>query len=173
MDPKDFYGDYLNCLKTIVSLIDKGEADQNQIEQNKRDTENDIDKKYNNLLSNIAQAKMSVRNQYKSVWESCTNMLVSFKKPQDQRPEATTLTWEAAIKIQDEKACVIRDWFSARRTQALIEKERLLREREEIKRKQELKEQIESQKKAEIEKQQRAEAAAAIIEQMKRRHKRK
>ena len=35
MDPKDFYGDYLNCLKTIVSLIDKGEADQNQIEQNK------------------------------------------------------------------------------------------------------------------------------------------
>ena len=66
MDAKDLYGDYLNCLKTIVSLIDKGEADQNQIEQIKRDTENDIDKKYNNLLSNIVQAKRQLETNTKA-----------------------------------------------------------------------------------------------------------
>ena len=110
-----------------------------------------------------------MKEQYQSVWESCTRD-AGIRRPQDQRPAATDLPWKETVRIQEQAASAIRNWFSLRTQQAFIERQKKIRE-EAVKKAAIAAAQAENEKrKAEEAARAEKERAEALIESMKRKY---
>lgn len=164
------YDNYLDSLIEIIDCIENGADSQNVIAQEERNNISVFEKKYMKAVEEIKKAKQTVQDQYISVWESCTET-EGLQRPRDQRPVATNLKWIEAVKLQEQAASRIREWFEDKTRRAILEREKKLQEDAIIKAKKALEE---AEKKRRMEKE-AAEAekkrAERLIEEMKQRHK--
>ena len=172
MAANQLYDDYLSSLLSIVEQVEKEAALQGSIAQEERNSISEIEKNYMQLTETLRNAHNTVQKQYKSVWESCSQR-EGLKRPSDQHPASTELSWNEAVSLQEKAADKIRKWFDEKTRQAVLEKQKQLRE-------------IAAQKAAEAAaiaeaERKKAEEAArldrekgeALIEELKRKHKKK
>ena len=117
------YQAYLNCLIEIVERLGTEAASQGAIAQNERNTVSEIENKYMRYSEELQRAKKTIQDQYGSIWESCTQQ-AGLKRPRDQRPMPTNLSWKEAIRIQEKAAIKIREWFTLKAQQAFIDRQR-------------------------------------------------
>ena len=114
-------------------------------------------------------ARKTVQEQYRSVWESCTQN-AGLKRPSDQRPVATNLSWQEAVRIQEQAASRIRDWFTLKTRQAFIERQKRIQEDEARKAAIAAAQAEEAKRRAEETARIERERGEALIEAMKRKH---
>lgn len=123
------YEKYTKYLLAITEQIQIESESKESIAKAERNTVSSVENQYNSVLKELNQALKMVRAQYQSVWESCTSNL-GIKRPPDQRPLHTNLSWKEAVKIQEQEAAVIRSWFTKKSEEALLEhKKRVLEEK--------------------------------------------
>ncbi len=121
------YQAYLNCLIEIVEQLGAEAASQSTIAQNERDAVSAFENKYMQDSEELLRAKKTIRDQYISAWESCTQQ-AGLKRPRDLRPVPTNLSWNEAVRIQEKAAAKIRNWFALRTQRAFIDRQRKVRE---------------------------------------------
>lgn len=123
------YESYLNSLLDISEQIQNEETSKSTIDQKERNAVSNIENDYLLLSEELQNAKNAVSAQYKSVWESCTKN-AGLKIPQEQRPAATSLSWKEAVRVQEQAASKIQDWFTMKSQRAILERQKKLREEE-------------------------------------------
>ena len=171
MDAGAIYETYLQSLLSITEQIGKEEVSQDAIAQQERSSVAEIENRYMQISEELDAARQTVQKQYRSVWESCTQN-AGLRRPQEQRPAATNLTWKEAVHIQEQAAFKIRDWFTLRTQEAFLERQRKV-QAEEARRAAEEKAQAEAaRRKKEEEARAEKERGEALIEAMKRKHRR-
>lgn len=163
------YESYLNCLIEIVEQLGNEAASQGTNAQNERNTVSEIENKYMQYSEELQQAKKIVQDQYGSVWESCTQH-TGLKRPCDQRPAPTDLSWKEAVRIQEQAASKISDWFTLKSQQAVIDRQNKIREEAAKKAAIAAAQAEAARKRAEEEAQAERECGEALIEAMKRKH---
>ena len=129
MEYSSAYQSYLNNLLELTDHLHGEEDSQGEIARDERKTVADIESRYMRISDELQQAKKAVREQYQSVWESCVQS-AGLKKPRDQRPAVTPLGWKEAVQLQEQAAKRIKDWFTVKAQQAVIERQKKLREDE-------------------------------------------
>lgn len=163
------YEKYSNCLVKIIDQLDSESLSQEKVAQSERNAVSTIENQYMTIFDELQQAQKAVQEQYQSVWESCTRD-AGIRRPQDQRPAATDLPWKETVRIQEQAASAIRNWFSLRTQQAFIERQKKIRE-EAVKKAAIAAAQAENEKrKAEEAARAEKERAEALIESMKRKY---
>lgn len=168
MNAKASYEAYLKSLNEIIGQIGGEESSQGSIDSEERKAVAEIDKKYMHYAEELDNAMKAVRQQYRSVWESCTQ-IEGMRIPGDQRPAQTDLTWKQAVQIQEKAAAPIREWFDAKSRQAVAARQKRMKEEEAKRIAAEKVRAEEAKKKAEEEKKRRKDKAASLVEEMKRR----
>lgn len=169
MDVCSAYETYRNCLLAIVDQLGEEAISQGEISQNERDAVSEIENSFMQRSGELQEARSVVQKQYRSVWESCTQS-VGLKRPRDQRPSPTNLPWKEAVRIQEQRAAEIRDWFAVKSQQAVVDRQKKARE-EAAKRAAIAAAQAEEQRRRE-EEAARAEKrrAETLVEEMKRKY---
>ena len=163
------YEKYLNCLVEIIDQLRSESLSQEKVAQSERNAVSTIEKQYMTISDELRQAQKAVQEQYQSVWESCTRD-AGIRRPRDQRPTATDLPWKEAVRIQEQAASAIRNWFSMRTRQAFIERQKKVRE-EAAKKAAMAAAQAENEKrKAEEAARVEKERAEALVESLKRKY---
>ena len=171
MDACTSYKAYYDCLIEIIELLGNEAASQGDVAQNERNMVSEIENRYMQISEELDAARQTVQKQYRSVWESCTQN-AGLRRPQEQRPAATNLTWKEAVHIQEQAAFKIRDWFTLRTQEAFLERQRKV-QAEEARRAAEAEAQAEAaRRKKEEEARAEKERGEALIEAMKRKHRR-
>ena len=156
------YEKYSNCLVEIIDQLRSESLSQEKVAQSERNAVSTIENQYMAISDELQQAHRAVREQYQSVWESCTRN-AGIRRPQDQRPAATDLPWKQA-------ASSIRNWFSMQTQQAFIERQKKVRE-EAAKKAAMAAAQAENEKrKAEEAARAEKERAEALVESLKRKY---
>ena len=92
------YEKYSNCLVEIIDQLRSESLSQEKVAQSERNAVSTIENQYMAISDELQQAQRTVREQYQSVWESCTRN-TGIRRPQDQRPAATDLPWKEAVRI--------------------------------------------------------------------------
>ena len=121
------YEKYANCLVEIIDQLRSESLSQEKVAQSERNAVSTIENQYMAISDELQQAQKAVQEQYQSVWESCTRN-AGIRRPPDQRPVATDLPWKEAVRVQEQAASSIRDWFSMQTQQAFIERQKKVRE---------------------------------------------
>lgn len=169
METKSIYESYLSSLTEIVEQIGNDAASKDKIAQEERNSISEIEKKFMHLSEELNGAKKTVRDQYRSVWESCTKG-EGLKKPQDMRPVVTDLDWKEAVRQQEQAAARIRDYFARKSQQAMLERQRKMQEEAARRAAQAAAEAEAKKRQAEEEARREREKAEALVEEMKRKH---
>ena len=169
MDKNEAYQTYVSCILEIEQQIAKEQECQNEIAQNERNSFSEDDSAYEQLSDQLEDAERTIRAQYRSVWESCTTE-AKLRRPQEQRPEETMLTWEEAVQRQEQCALRIRNWFSVKKTQAIMERKRKLKAEEDRQNALAAAKAEEEKKKVEEERRRQQQLSERLIEEMKKRH---
>ena len=163
------YEKYSNCLVEIIDQLRSESLSQEKVAQSERNAVSTIENQYMAISDELQQTQRAVREQYQSVWESCTRN-AGIRRPQDQRPAATDLPWKEAVRIQEQAASSIRNWFSMQTQQAFIERQKKVRE-EAAKKAAMAAAQAENEKrKAEEAARAEKERAEALVESLKRKY---
>lgn len=163
------YEKYSNCLVEIIDQLRSESLSQEKVAQSERNAVSTIENQYMAISDELQQAQRTVREQYQSVWESCTRN-AGIRRPQDQRPTATDLPWKEAVRIQEQAASSIRNWFTTQTQQAFIERQKKVRE-EAAKKADMAAAQAENEKrKAEEAARAEKERAEALVESLKRKY---
>lgn len=169
MNKDSLYNQYQNYISDLLSLTASGSESQNSIAQEERNIVAEIENDFLQISSQLQDAKLKITNQYKSVRESCSSN-AGLRVPEAQRPSHTDLSWQESIRIQEQAAKRIQEWFADKTRKAVAEKQRQL--------------QLEAKRRAanalsaaEAERKRKEEAAmleekrgAALLEEMKRKH---
>ena len=125
MEMSELYNQYQKYISDLISLTSSESASQSDIAQEERNLVSEIENEYMQVVATLQTAKQTITNQYRSVWESCkTN--AGLRRPEAQRPAYTELNWKECIKIQEQAAKGIQEWFELKKKQALAEKQRKL-----------------------------------------------
>lgn len=169
MDSSLSYGTYLDCLVKIVEQLENEAASQGSIAQSERNQISEIENKFMQLSEELQQAKRIVQAQYANVWESCTKN-AGLKKPRDQRPSPTNLSWSEAVHIQEQAATRVRDWFTLKSQQAFLERCKKVREAEAKRAALAAVQAEEARKRAEEAARAEAERGKALLESMKQKY---
>lgn len=126
---EELYKQYQKCFADLVSLISSQNDSQNDIAQEERNTVVQIEKEYLQVSTDLQRAKLVIRKQYRSIWESCSTN-AGLRRPEDQRPAFTEKSWRECVREQEQVAKVIGDWFTAKTQQAVAEKQKKLQQEE-------------------------------------------
>jgi len=166
------YDKYLNCLVEIIEHISQEKKKQSEISQDERSKVSEKENEYMRRMDELKKAEVAVRQQYQSVWESCTNQS-GLRRPMDQRPVETPLNWLEAVKIQEQFANKIRNWFNDITQRAIIERQKKIQE--EQKRREELiaAKILEEKRRAEEVARLERERGEVLLEEMKRKYKKR
>ncbi len=172
MEKSELYKQYQGYLSELTSLMLSEDSSQNNIAQEERNTVADVEKEYLNVSSELQKARQMISGQYRSVWESCTSN-AGLLRPADQRPAYTEINWKECIRIQEQAAREIQEWFAVKSQQAIVEKQKKLQQEAERKAAMAL-------SAAEAERKRKEEAAAleqargaSLLEEMKRKFRKK
>ena len=169
MDTNLPYESYLNCLIEVIEQLRSEAALQDENAKIERNTISEIENKHMRYSEELQHAKAAVQAQYGSVWESCAHY-EGLKRPREQRPAPSNLSWREAVQKQEEAASKIRDWFTLKSEKAFIERQNRLREEAVHRASIAAKQAEEARKRAEEELQAEKERGEALIEAMKRKH---
>lgn len=123
MEDSEIYQTYMECMIGIVNQVGAQEAAREAIAQKERDSTAEFENKYMQYAEELQRAKRTVQEQYASVWESCTRQM-SLKRPRDQHPAATGLALKEAVRLQQQAASRIRDWFTVKAQRAAADRQR-------------------------------------------------
>lgn len=121
------YEMYSNSLVEIIDQLRHEALSQDQIAQSERNAVSTMERQYMSDSQELQQALQTIQEQYRSVWKSCTRN-TGLKRPREQRPTPTNLSWKEAIRIQEQAACKIRNWFTWQTQQAFIERQKRIHE---------------------------------------------
>ena len=66
------YEKYSNCLVEIIDQLRSESLSQEKVAQSERNAVSTIENQYMVISDELQQAQRAVREQYQSVWESCT-----------------------------------------------------------------------------------------------------
>jgi hypothetical protein len=121
---------YLSYLSSIVQQVAAEESSQLAIAQKERNVVSAIENEHTQTIKELCNAEKVVREQYHSVWDSCTKY-AGLRKPEDQRPEPENIDWKSAVRLQEHAALLIREWFDRRAQQAVAERQRKIYEEKE------------------------------------------
>lgn len=125
MKKTELYKQYQKYISDLIFLTSSESVSQNSIAQEERNLVSEIENEYMQVIATLQTAKQTITNQYRSVWESCrTN--AGLRRPEAQRPAYTGLNWKDCIRIQEQAAKGIQEWFELKKQQALVEKQRKL-----------------------------------------------
>lgn len=125
MEKSELFKQYQKYITDLTSLTSSEDACQSSIAQEERNLVSEIENEYMQLSSTLQMARQTISGQYRSVWESCkTN--ANLQKPEAQRPAYTDLNWKECIRIQEQAAKEIQEWFEQKKQQAVAEKKRKL-----------------------------------------------
>lgn len=169
MEKEELFKQYQRCFADLISLTLSENNSQNDIAQEERNTVAQLENEYIQITTDLKKAKQAIDYQYHSIWESCVNN-AGLKRPEAQRPVYTDKNWRACVKNQELAAKVIRDWFSEKKKQAVLERQRQL-EQEAAKRAARALSTAEAERKRKEEAAALEEArAASLLEEMKRKY---
>lgn len=163
------YEKYSNCLVEIIDQLRSESLSQEKVAQSERNAVSTIENQYMAISDELQQAQKAVQEQYQSVWESCTRD-AGIRRPRDQRPAATDLPWKEAVRIQEQAASAIRNWFSVRTQQAFIERQKKVREEAAKKAAMAMAQAENERRKAEEAARAEKERAEALVESLKRKY---
>lgn len=169
MNQAQAYGRYLEKLLEITSCLNKINVSQSDIDRDERNAVSNIENTFMTLSTELKEARKTVRNQYSNVWDSCVRN-AGLRKPSDQRPAPTELNWKEAIRIQEEAASKIRDWFTVKNHQAYEARQKKVQEEQARKEAIAAAEAEAARKRAAEVSQFEKERAEALVEALKRKH---
>ncbi len=132
MGKDELYKQYKHFILELVSSVTSEGNSQNIIAQEERNRVSEIENKYMQTISELQRVKKIVSDQYKSVWESCRSN-VGLRKPEAQRPAYTDINWHECVRLQEQAAKAIQEWFLKKTRQAIAEKQRILQQEKEKK----------------------------------------
>jgi hypothetical protein len=168
LDKNELYKQYQGYLSELMALTSSEDSSQNSIAQEERNIVAEVENEYLNISSELQRARQMITSQYRSVWESCTSN-AGLRRPADQRPAYTDINWKECIRIQEQAAREIQEWFAIKSQQAIAERQKKLQQEAERKAAMAL-------SAAEAERKRKEEAAALekargalLLEEMKRR----
>lgn len=168
MEKGELFSQYQGYLSELIVLTSSEDSLQNSIAQEERNTVAEVENEYLNISSELQRARQMITSQYRSVWESCTSN-VGLRRPADQRPAFTEINWKECVRIQEQAAREIQEWFAIKSQQAIAERQKKLQQEAERKAAMAL-------SAAEAERKRKEEAAAleeargaSLLEEMKRR----
>ena len=167
MEKGELFKQYQGYLSELIVLTSSEDSSQNNIAQEERNTVAEVENEYLNISSELQRVRQMITSQYRSVWESCTSN-EGLRRPADQRPAYTEINWKECVRIQEQAAKEIQEWFAIKSQQAIAERQKKL--------------QLEAERKAamalsaeEAERKRKEEAAAleeargaSLLEEMKR-----
>ena len=169
MNRSQEYDVYLENLMEISDCLMKISATQNGIDQDERNAVSSIENEYMSLSEELRTAKKTVRDQYRSVLESCTSH-AGLRKPNDQRPMRTELNWQDAVRLQEQAASRIRDWITVKSKQAYEARQEKLRQDKQREAALAAAQAEAARKKAAEEERIKKERAEALVEALKNKH---
>ncbi len=127
MNRTQAYETYFENLMEITDRLMQIDAAQSSIDQDERSAVSAIENEYESLSDELQKAKNTVREQYRSVLDSCASN-AGLRKPNDQRPLRTELNWKDAVRLQEQAASRIRDWITVKSKQAYEARQEKLRQ---------------------------------------------
>lgn len=123
MEKGELFRQYQGYLSELIVLTSSEDISQNSIAQEERNTVADVEKEYLSISSELQRARQMITSQYKSVWESCTSN-EGLRRPADQRPAYTEINWKECVRIQEQAAREIQEWFAIKSQQAIAERQK-------------------------------------------------
>lgn len=172
MNRTQVYDTYLENLMEINDHLLKISVKQGNIDQDERNAVSSIENEYMSLSEELQTAKRTVRDQYRSVLESCISN-AGLRRPSDQRPAMTDLNWQEAVRLQEQAASRIRDWITIKSQQAYEARQKKVREDQERQAAIAAAKAEAARKKAEEADRLEKERAEALVEALKRKHRNK
>lgn len=169
MEKNELYNQYQKYISELVSFVSTEGNTQNVIAQKERNLVSEIENEYMQTISELQRAKQAISNQYRSIWESCTTN-AGLRRPEAQRPSYTDANWRECVKIQEQAAKEIQEWFTRKTQQAFIEKQRKLQQEAERKAASALSAAEAERKRKEEEAAKEAARGASLLEEMKRKY---
>lgn len=168
MDKSELFKQYQGYLSELMVLTTSEDSSQNSIAQEERNTVAEVENEYLSISSELQRARQMIINQYRSVWESCTSN-AGLRRPADQRPTYTETNWKECIRIQEQAAREIQEWFAIKRQLAIAERQKKLQQEAERKAAMALSAAEAERKRKEEEAALEEARGASLLEEMKRR----
>ncbi len=172
MEADSLYESYIKCLTEIVKQVGNAEASQERIAQEERSRVSEIDNNYLRFSQELIDALNTVRAQYQNVRESCAQ-IAGLKKPGDQRPGKTGLSWQDAVREQEKAASKIESWIQQVKKEAIVKRQKKVREEERAKAAFAATQAEAARREAEAAARKKKEEAKALIEAMKQKYRSK
>lgn len=126
---EELYKQYQKCFTELLSLTSSEDDSQNDIAQEERNAVAQIENEYLQVSTDFHRAKLAIRKQYRSIWESCA-INAGLRRPEDQRPAYTEKSWRECVREQEQAVKVIGEWFAVKTQQAVAEKQKKLQQEE-------------------------------------------
>lgn len=172
MNRTQAYETYFENLMEITDKLMQIDAAQNSIDQDERSAVSTIENEYMSLSDELQKAKKTVREQYRSVLDSCASN-AGLRKPNDQRPLRTELNWQDAVRLQEQAASRIRDWITVKSQQAYEARQEKVRQDKQREAALAAARAEAARKKAAETARLEEERAAALVEELKKKHRMK
>ena len=169
LEKNELYNQYQKYISELVSFVSVEGNTQNAISQKERNLVAEIENEYMQTISELQRAKQTISNQYRSIWESCTNN-AGLRRPEAQRSSYTDKNWRECVRIQEQAAKESQEWFTRKTQQAFAEKQRKLQQEAERKAASALSAAEAERKRKEEEAAMEAARGASLLEEMKRKY---
>lgn len=125
MSKNEFFKKYQSYVSELISLTSAEDDSQNGIAQEERNKVAQTENAYLQTMSELRKARQIVDEQYRSIRESCSSYM-GLRRPEAQRPSYTDEGWKECIKIQENEAKKIQQWFLLKKQESVAEKQRQL-----------------------------------------------
>lgn len=125
MSKNEFFKKYQSYVSELISLTSAEDDSQSGIAQEERNKVAQTENAYLQTMSELRKARQIVDEQYRSIRESCSSYM-GFRRPEAQRPSYTDEGWKECIKIQENEAKKIQQWFLLKKQESVAEKQRQL-----------------------------------------------
>lgn len=169
LEKNELYNQYQKYISELVSFVSMEGNTQNAISQKERNLVAEIENEYMQTISELQRAKQTISNQYRSIWESCTTN-AGLRRPEAQRSSYTDTNWRECVRVQEQAAKEIQEWFTRKTQQAFVEKQRKLQQEAERKAASALSAAEAERKRKEEEAAMEAARGASLLEEMKRKY---
>lgn len=125
MSETEYFKKYQDFVSDLISLTSDEDDSQSGIAQEERNKVAQIENEYLQTISELRKARQIIDEQYRSIRESCSYN-VGLRRPEAQRPSYTDEGWKECIKIQENEAKKIQQWFALKKQESVAEKQRQL-----------------------------------------------
>lgn len=172
MGPDSVYAQYCLCLRDLLQRLSDEEATQSSLEEKERSAVVAIESEYSTETQKLQSMLSVLQNQYQSVHDSCQSIF-TFQTPRDMRPLETDSTVEETAQTLTQAFSKLKSLFDQAAQNAREKRMQMLFEQSQ----REAALQAAAAERERIEKERAAreemERGAQLIEEMKRKHKRR